>query len=225
MEQRNKQEKKKENKFIKLKFIGKVKNQDIFDTNIPEEAKKIDLDIKDRPLVICIDQGMILPSIDEFLKDKKPGKYHLDLTPDKAFGERKRELIKTMPMSVFSKQNMNPQPGMILNFDGMIAKISAVSGGRVIVDFNNPLAGKEVEYDLEVIGEVTDLNEKVKALSLYFFKKEIPFNVEAKKIIFSPSKEDKNFEQIVMLFKDKFKEILDLEIEVKSDSSKESEKK
>jgi len=211
-------------RFVKLRFVGKVKNGEVFDTNIAEEAKKIDLDIKNRPLVICLGQGMILPALDDFLKDKMAGKYHLDLSPEKSFGQRKRELIKTMPMSIFSKQNMHPHPGMVLNFDNMIAKISAVSGGRVIVDFNNPLAGKEIEYDLDLQEEVNDEKEKIKSLALFFFKKEIPFEVKDKNLVFSPIKEDKSFEQIILLFKNKFKEILNLEVETKSEQKSETKK-
>lgn len=140
----------KKNDFIELEFVGKVKDRGIFDTNIESEAKKIGLDIKTRPLKICLGKKMILPAIDDFLIGKKIGKYTLELSPEKAFGEKRRELIKTMPMSVFKGQNMAPQQGMIFQFDNMMGRISAVSGGRVIVDFNNPLAGKSVVYELEV---------------------------------------------------------------------------
>ena len=85
----NKKEKIQKNDFIEIEFIGKIKDGEIFDTNIKEEAKKIDLNIEARPLIICIGQKMILPSIDDFLMNKSLGKYPLELTPDKAFGERK----------------------------------------------------------------------------------------------------------------------------------------
>ena len=66
-------EKLKQNDFIEIEFTGKVRDGDIFDTNIKEDAKKINLDIKTRPLIICIGQNMILPAIDERRMAQIPG--------------------------------------------------------------------------------------------------------------------------------------------------------
>jgi len=43
-----------------------------------------------------------------------------------------------------------------------------MDGGRVRVDFNHPLAGKVIEYDLEVISQINDSVEKVKSIVRYF---------------------------------------------------------
>ena len=45
-------------------------------------------------------------------------------------------------MKIFIQQKINPIPGVMFNFDGRIAKVLTVSGGRVMIDFNNPIAGK-----------------------------------------------------------------------------------
>jgi len=199
------------NDFIELRYIGKIKdNNEIFDTNIEEEAKKLNLDIKTRILIICLGQNMILPSIDEFLIGKEPGNYILELEPKKAFGIRSKELIKTMPVSIFSKHNVKPEAGMVFSFDNLLGKITTVSGGRVIVDFNNPLAGKQVVYNLQVKRKITNEEEKIKALFLAFFSKEYKFKVENKKLIIEA---EKNFVKIIELFKEKFKEILGLDLE------------
>ncbi|MHA1742863.1 MAG: hypothetical protein ACTSV6_01275, partial [Candidatus Heimdallarchaeota archaeon] len=47
-------------------------------------------------------------------------------------------------------------------------KILSVDGGRVKVDFNHPLAGKVLEYEIEVVGKIEDATEKVKAIVYYF---------------------------------------------------------
>lgn len=202
--------------FVELEYIGKLKDTGlIFDTNIEEEAKKINLNIKTRPLIICLGENMILKAIDDFLIDKEVGKkYSLDLKPENAFGRRSRELIKTMPLSVFSKHNVKPEQGMIFTFDNLIGKISAVSGGRVIVDFNNPLANKDVLYELNIKRIVKGKEEKVKALMLFLFKREFDFKIKQKKLEIEAKEEEKRF---LEFFKDKFKEILDLELEVKQE--------
>jgi FKBP-type peptidyl-prolyl cis-trans isomerase SlyD len=157
------------NDFVELEFIGRVKGGEIFDTNLKEEAKKINLEIETRPLVICLGQNMILQAIDEFLTGKEAGKYSLELEPEKAFGTRSRELIKTMPLKIFLEKEVMPKPGMVFNFDNMLGKVSAVSGGRVIVDFNHPLSNKTVIYDLDVKRKVEGNKEKASCLLEFFF--------------------------------------------------------
>ena len=211
------------NDFIEFEYTGRIKNGGIFDTNIKEEAKKINLEIETKPLIICLGQNMILPAIDEFLIGKESEKeYTLEISPEKAFGSRDRNLIKTMPLSVFRNQNSAPQPGMVFIFDNMFGKITAVSGGRVIVDFNNPLAGKDIIYSLNVKRKIKDEKEKVSSLMIYFFKRVFPFNIEAKKLIVSS---EKKFEPLFIMFKQQFKDVLGLDIEVKIEEGKEEEKK
>lgn len=202
----------KKDDFIELEFIGKIKGGNIFDTNIKEEAEKLNLNIETRPLIICIEQGMILPAIDEFLIGKERGRYELELSPEKAFGQRRRDLIKTMPSSVFKNQNIVPQAGMIFNFDNLLGRISAVSGGRVIVDFNNPLAGKMIIYELNVKRIINNLDEKIKFLILFFFRMDLKYELREKRLIVEA---EKSFSKFIALFKPKFKEILDLELEIK----------
>ncbi len=212
----------KEKDFIELEYVGRTREGRIFDTNIKEEAKKIELDIATRPLIICLGQNMILPAIDKFLIDKEIDKdYTLELKPEEAFGKRDSKLLKTMPMSVFKKQEVFPQAGMLFEFDGMIARISAVSGGRVIVDFNNPLAGKEVSYNLKVKRKIESLEEKTSSIIQFLFRKEFPFKIEQNRLVLEV---EKGMSEYVSLFKEKFKEILDLDLEVKEAEKKSSKK-
>ncbi|MBI2630141.1 FKBP-type peptidyl-prolyl cis-trans isomerase [Candidatus Pacearchaeota archaeon] len=199
------------NDFIELEYSGKVKDGEIFDTNISEEIKKLNLDIEPKPMIICLGQNMILPAIDEFLIGKETGNYLLNLAPEKAFGFREKERIKIIPVSVFKKHNIVPQQGLVFQFDNSLGKITAISGGRIIVDFNNPLAGKEVIYDLRVKRKLEDINEKAKSLINYIFRMDIKFKIEGKKIILES---DEKLKKFIELFKDKFKEILELELEI-----------
>jgi FKBP-type peptidyl-prolyl cis-trans isomerase 2 len=197
--------------FVEIEFIGKTTDNDIFDTNIKEEAKKIGRKLQENKTIICIGEGMLLKSIDEFLIGKDLGKYTLSLTPEKAFGLRKKELVKIMPSSVFKNSQYRPQAGMLFTFDNMIGKVNAVSGGRVVVDFNNPLAGKNVIYELDIKSKVTNQDEKVKSLMNYFFKREFPFEVKEEKIIIQA---EKPYIEFIKIFEEPFKKLLNLGLEV-----------
>ncbi len=213
--------------FIEIDFIGKLKdNQQVFDSNILKELKKINpddpnLEQKSKPFIFALGENMFLSGIDEFLLGKPLGKYTIELEPEKAFGLRNQENIKLMPMSVFTKHKINPIPGVVFNFDNRPAKILSVSGGRVRVDFNNPLAGKAVTYELEVKKKLTDIKEKTKALIEFFVRQEIPFEIKEKKLIIEPTNELAKF---LELFKDKFKELLDLDLEIKKDKKQDKPK-
>ena len=209
------------NDFIEVDFIGKDKEGQIFDTTLKDEAKKIGLEIEAKPIVICLGQSMILPAIDEFLIGKEIGNYTLELKPEKAFGERKKEMIKIMPISAFKNANTPIQRGVVFSFDGILGKVSAVSGGRVIVDFNNPVAGKEIVYELKVKREIENIEDKIKALMNFFFRREFKFKIEEKKLTIEA---EKNLMKIIEMFKEKFGEILSLELEVKEVEAKTAER-
>lgn len=215
--------------FIEVDFVGRVKDGEVFDSTKKEDLEKIhsghNHSVKAKPLVFCVGKGMFLESLDDFLVGKEVGKeYEVELNSEKAFGKRNPSLVQRIPSKVFKEQRVNPVPGAMFNFDGRVGKILTSSGGRVLVDFNHSLAGKDVEYKIKVLRKVTDTDEKVKAVNDFFLKKDFDFEVneKEKKLII---KADKSFERIIELFKDKYKEILGLDVEVKSPETKEADGK
>ena len=207
--------------FIAIEFTGRVKNGEIFDSNIkedllqkgvPPEAKNANLKTEPKPFVFCLGEGMFLKAIDDFLIGKDIGKYEIELQPEKAFGNRNSKLIQMIPLKIFREQKINPIPGIIFNFDGRIAKILTVSGGRVMVDFNNPIAGKIVTYQIKILRKIENINEKIKSLNEFLFKKDFKFNIIDKKLFIEVEKPMTKF---VEMFKDKFKDIFGLDLEVK----------
>ena len=213
--------------FIEVNFTGKVKEGEVFDSTLKEDLEKLhhghDHQIKPNPFIFCLGHGMFLESLDNFLIGKETGKeYKIELEPEHAFGKRISSLIQRIPIKVFRDQKINPVPGVVFNFDGRAGKVLTFSGGRVIVDFNHSLAGKKVVYKIKILRKVTDLNEKIKAFNEFFFRKEFKFEINNKTIILEV---EKPLIRLVELFKDKFKEIFDLNLEIKEIKELESEDK
>ncbi len=203
----------KKNDFIELEFSGYLIDGKMFDTNNEQIAKENNLDIKNPEKIICVGQHFLVKGFDNALINKEIGKEcMIELTPKEAFGERDKDLIKTMPIAVFHKHNINPAPGMSFLLDNYLVRVSAVSGGRVIADFNNPIAGKQVRYKFRIIRKIEDINDKVKAIMRLFYKHEFDFSVGDKKLIISTNK---NIFPLIELTKDKWREILGLELELK----------
>ncbi len=222
----------KKNDFLEVNFTGKTENGEVFDSNIKEDLKEINQQrqaqgqspVEPKPFIFALGQGMFLKGIDDFLigkpepKTKKEKIYKIKLKPEEAFGKRQQNLIQMMPAKTFREHGLQPSQGVSFNFDGRPGRVLTVSGGRVIVDFNNPLAGKPVEYDLEILKKLEKPGEKVKALNEFFFRKEVPFKLEGdkkKKLVLDFSDIESQFKQIAKMFKDKYSDILGLDVEMK----------
>jgi FKBP-type peptidyl-prolyl cis-trans isomerase 2 len=155
-------------------------------------------------------------------KPENTATYEINLSPEQAFGKRNAQLIQRIPIKIFREQKINPVPGFSFNFDGRIGRVLASSSGRVIVDFNNPVAGKDVVYKVKILRKISDINEKAKALIKFLFRENLGFEIKDKKIIIEV---EKQLAEFVKLFKEKFKDMLDLELEVKEIEKKIEEPK
>jgi len=217
----------KKNDFIEIEYLGKTEG-DVFDTNISEELKKINPEATAKPLIVSIGQQMVIPGFDKDLEGKELGKkYTVKIEAKQAYGPRKPELIRLIPKKIFTEQNMNPVPGMTISLDNNIAKVVSASGGRIMVDFNNPLAGKELEFEYIIKRKLTDLKEKVNALQDFFFRKQFEFEIdeEKKKIVFK----EIQLVPILKMFREKFQEMLGYDVEIfvnkaKKEDNQEKEK-
>lgn len=165
--------------FVELEYTGRIKDLNIvFDTTSEKEAKENNIYNEKAsygPIIICIGQNHVIKGFDEQLEGRELGKkYQIELRPEKGFGKKDAKLIQLVATSKFIKQKINPMPGLQVNIDGLMGMIRTVSGGRTLVDFNHPLAGKELIYDFKINKIVKDDEEKLKAfLRLQLNLKEI----------------------------------------------------
>jgi FKBP-type peptidyl-prolyl cis-trans isomerase 2 len=196
--------------FIEILFTGRVKGGEVFDSNIKEELEEANLNNTAKPFIFPLGEEMFVKGVDEFLIGKDLGEYNVELKPEDAFGKRDPKLIQMITTKAFIQNKVNPIPGAMFNFDGRIAKILTVSGGRVMIDFNNPIAGKEVEYKVIVKRKVEDKKEQISALNDFFFRRDFEAEIKEGKIILQIPK---GMKQFVELFKEKYKELLGLELE------------
>jgi FKBP-type peptidyl-prolyl cis-trans isomerase 2 len=211
----------KKNDFIELSFSAYA-NGELFDSTKKEEVQKLNPKAEAKPIILSVGQGMVVTGLDKALEGKEIGKeYEITLKPKDAFGERKRELVRIVSLSSFTDRKINPYAGMTLALDNTIVKITSVSGGRVTVDFNNPLAGKEVVYKFTITRKVTDEKEKASALFELVFKTVPEFEIGDKIIV----RGQKMLEVYVKAFSSKFKEILGKDLEFKEEAKKPEEKK
>ncbi len=143
------------NDFVRIEYSGRIKEtgQEFDKGNVP----------------IAVGAGFVIKGIDEALINMNVNeKKTIEIPPEKAFGVRDQKFIKLVPLSEFKKNDTMPYPGMIISADGIQGRVLSVNSGRVRVDFNHPLAGKTLIYDIEVKEKIEDVQEKAKALVEFF---------------------------------------------------------
>ena len=170
--------------FLLVNFTLKVKESgDTVDTTYDSVAKDSHLHREEStygPRFIILGEGWLPKGLEDSLVGLDIGKQTtVELSPDKGYGTRDPAKMRLVPLRRFREQGV-PSPGAQIELDGRAAIVRAVGAGRVQVDYNHPLAGRTLIYEVSIEKVVEDDTEKV----LNIISKRIPevdktkFNVE-----------------------------------------------
>ncbi|PIO00155.1 peptidylprolyl isomerase [archaeon CG10_big_fil_rev_8_21_14_0_10_43_11] len=153
----------KEGSFIEIDYEARIaSNNRMFDTTKERIAKQNGLEGSPKPQRIIIGAQHVIKGLDAELKKHTVGdSFSVIIPAQDAFGSRNQKLVRLIPLKEFREKNMRPLPGMVLDFQGVQGTIMSASGGRVRVDFNHPLAGRTVVYDVTINREITDKKEQI----------------------------------------------------------------
>jgi FKBP-type peptidyl-prolyl cis-trans isomerase SlyD len=107
------------------------------------------------PLVYMHGSGSIIPGLEEALEGRKAGDtFTVDIAPEQGFGPRHDGLVQVIPRSLFSGSS-TPAIGEKLRAQTEKGPLDVVVTGldadRITVDGNNPLAGRTLRADVEVV--------------------------------------------------------------------------
>ncbi|MEK6899381.1 MAG: FKBP-type peptidyl-prolyl cis-trans isomerase [Nanoarchaeota archaeon] len=203
--------------FIQIVFTGRTQGK-IFDTNDEEHIKEIDSENPPRKVILIVGEHMVNQGFDNALEGKEFNKkYSIEVPSKEAFGPRRTELIRTIPMKAFIEKNVYPKAGMTLALDGALVRISAVSGSRVIADFNHPLAGKDLSYDFKILHIVHDVKERAETFFGFFFRFIPNFEVHEKEVIVTAQKP---LEPFINAFAEKFEKLVGKKLSFKEEEKK-----
>lgn len=100
----------------------------------------------------------IIPGLEEALEGKSVGdKFAIMISPDKGYGEYDAEDIDEIPLAEFELDTSDLQVGEEIELwseeDGDIfeATILDITDTMIKLDFNHPMAGKTLNYEVEVV--------------------------------------------------------------------------
>jgi len=155
--------------FVLIDYSLKVKDTgEVFDVTIEDQAKAANVYSPEQsyaPKLVVVGQGWMIKGIDEVLLTSDEGQEKdLEIPPAKAFGERDGGKVKIVPARELTKQGVTPRPGARIEVGGQLATIRSVGSGRVIIDYNHPLAGKTIVTKIYVRKVISEPEQRIREL-------------------------------------------------------------
>lgn len=120
-----------------------------------ESGEVVDSTFDKQPATFKVGDGNLLPGFEQAIYGLKAGdKRSLSISPEQGFGQGNPQNIQVMPRSQF--QDMELSEGLLVIFnDAANAELPGVvktfDDNQVTIDFNHPLAGKALSFDVEII--------------------------------------------------------------------------
>ena len=136
------------NSTITISYIGKLDNGHVFKT-VTDES----------PHTFTIGNHEMPPTLEDALLGLTTGDTKkIRLSPEEGYGARQKILLHTISRESFGDK-LAPKPGMILSLkverDGKDVQVPAtvmeVNNETVVVDYNHPLAGHHLTYQVKIL--------------------------------------------------------------------------
>ncbi|CAM3336894.1 peptidylprolyl isomerase [Empedobacter stercoris] len=108
------------------------------------------------PLAFLVGAGMMIPKFEEELKGLSAGdKKSFVISPEEGYGQRVEEAVAQLPLDMFKESGLPPVGAMLPLTDDagnqFRATVVEVTEEAVIADLNPPMAGKTLEFEVEVL--------------------------------------------------------------------------
>lgn len=139
---------------VEVEYTGKLENGEVFGTSDKEIAKEAGIYASEsnfESLVVKVGSGRVIKGLDKALVGMEKGEEkEITISPENGYGYERPELLLKMPMSAFRKSGIEPHEGMRISTAKGTAKVMKVLENEVEVNFNHPLAGKTLIFEIKV---------------------------------------------------------------------------
>ena len=129
---------------VTLHFALKLDNGDVVDSTFDK-----------KPATFKVGDGNLLPGFEQAIYGLKAGdKRSLSISPEQGFGQGNPQNVQVMSRSQF--QDMELSEGLLVIFNDaanaeLPGVVKAFDDSQVTIDFNHPLAGKALSFEVEII--------------------------------------------------------------------------
>jgi peptidylprolyl isomerase len=130
---------------VKVHYTGKFEDGTVFDSTDGRE-----------PLEFTLGNGQLIAGFEKALVGMNPGESKTSNIPqDEAYGPRNEEMKQVVERNQLPP-DLDPQVGMQLQVktpedQTLIVSIAEVSDTHVTLDANHPLAGKDLNFDIQLV--------------------------------------------------------------------------
>ncbi len=119
-----------------------------------ENGDQVDSTFDKQPATFKVGDGSLLPGFEQQLFGLKAGdKRTFQIAPEQGFGQHNQQNVQVMPRNQF--EGMELSEGLLVIFnDAAKTELPGIvkdyDDRQVTVDFNHPLAGKALTFDVEI---------------------------------------------------------------------------
>ncbi len=166
-----------------VNYTAKVKDTgEAIESTVEDEAKKLNIYDPERRYearLVSVGEDWVLKGLDEEIAKMEAGERKtVELSPEKAWGERDPTLLRMIPIRKFGEKADELRVGDVVEVDNRLGVVRFIGSGRTQVDFNHRLAGKTLVYDVEVVSKVETDEQKVRSLIKRRFPGELGDKIE-----------------------------------------------
>jgi FKBP-type peptidyl-prolyl cis-trans isomerase 2 len=140
----------------------------VFDTTMEAVAKESGIfkeNDRYEPMLVAIGWNWLLAALEEELIGMKVGDSKtVEVPPEKGAGQRDPRKVKMIAKTKLAKHKTRPVKGEQITFGNERGVITAIFGRQVRVDFNSPLAGRTLVFDVTLRSIICDPDEKLRAV-------------------------------------------------------------
>lgn len=121
------------------------------------EGKEVDSSRQRGPFEFVVGSGKVIEGFDRAVRGMKVGETKsFTVQPEEGYGPADPEAVQEVPVSALP-QGVTPEKGMTLygkDPEGKVvpATIKEVKEDTIVVDFNHPMAGKTLNFEIELLG-------------------------------------------------------------------------
>ena len=131
---------------VKVHYTGTLDDGAVFDSSSEQE-----------PLEFTIGQGQLIPDFEEAVAGMNVGdSTKITIPADKAYGPQREELVMVVEREQFPEgaELSTGQQFQLQQPDGQAFVVTVVTAEetQVTLDANHPLAGKDLTFDIQLIG-------------------------------------------------------------------------
>ncbi len=132
---------------VSVHYTGTLESGEVFDSSLE----------RNEPLSFTVGEGQMIPGFENAVKGMKLNeKKKITIAPEEAYGEMKPEMVQKI-----TKDQIPPEIDVTVgqqlasempNGQQIIVTVANIEGNEVTIDANHPLAGKTLNFEIEVVG-------------------------------------------------------------------------